>query len=281
MWLPVVPPPPPGCARLLFFGDSVGRPGREAMLRAVQAWREPLGITWVVANGENVAGGFGITREIHRALLAGGVDVVTTGNHVWDQRDALQWIKETDRLLRPLNALPGAPGEGVVFLPDPAPGLVVINLMGRVTMPTVDDPFRIGRAAIELARTRTPLVFVDFHAEATGEKVAFARYVDGLASAVVGTHTHVQTADERILPAGTGFLTDAGMCGPYDSCIGMDVAGVIRKQLTGLPERYVVAQGAAQINGVILDLDTTLGHTVALHRLQGLVDGESDPARSA
>lgn len=247
-------------------------------MTAVQAWRVPLQVDWVIANGENVAGGFGITRTIFQTMRESGIDVVTTGNHVWDQREALQVVKETDRLLRPLNALPGAPGVGLVYLPEPAPGLIVINLMGRVHMPPGEDPFRSGRAAIEEARTRTPLVFVDFHAEATGEKIAFARHVDGLATAVVGTHTHVQTADERVLPQGTGFLSDAGMCGPYDSCIGMDVAGVLRKTLTGLPERFVVAQGVAQVNGVILDVDRALGCSVALHRFQGLVETEADPA---
>jgi metallophosphoesterase (TIGR00282 family) len=166
----------------------------------------------------------------------------------------------------------------MVYLPDPAPGLVVINVMGRVHMPTVDDPLRAARAAVEAARERTPLVFVDFHAEATGEKAACARYLDGLASAVIGTHTHVQTADERLLPLGTAFLTDAGMCGPYDSCIGMDVAGVIRKTLTGLPERYTVAPGVAQVNGAILDLDRSSGRAVAVHRINQLAVPETETA---
>lgn len=264
---PEVPPKPEGCRRLLFWGDSVGRSGREAMLRATGAWRAGWEIDWVVANGENAAAGFGIQREIYTTMRAGGVDVVTGGNHMWDQREALQLVTETDRLLRPLNFLPGAPGAGSVYLPEPGPGLVVVNLIGRVHMALCDDPFRAGRAAVEAAKAYTPLVFVDFHAEATGEKAALAYHLDGLASAVVGTHTHVQTADERILPAGTGFLTDAGMCGPYDSCIGMDVAVVLRKQLTGLPERFAVAAGDACVNGVIIDLDETSGRTVSLHRI--------------
>jgi metallophosphoesterase (TIGR00282 family) len=277
MTRPTVPPKPAGCARLLFFGDAVGQSGREAMMAATRAWREPLQVDWVVANGENAAGGFGITKAIFTSLRAAGVDVVTTGNHVWDQKEALAFIGDTgERLLRPLNLLPGAPGVGMVFVPDPAPGLFVINVMGRVHMPTVDDPFRLGRAAVEQARQRTPLVFVDFHAEATAEKIAFARHVDGLASAVIGTHTHVQTADERRLPLGTGFLTDAGMCGPYDSCIGMDVAVVLRKTLTGLPERFVVAPGVAQVNGAILDLDRGTGQAVALHRINQLAAPEAE-----
>jgi metallophosphoesterase (TIGR00282 family) len=268
-----------GCVRLLFFGDSVGQAGREAMMAAVQAWREPLGVDWVIANGENAAGGFGITKAIFGSMRAAGIDVVTTGNHVWDQKEALAFIGATeDRLLRPLNLLPGAPGVGMVYLPDPAPGLVVINVMGRVHMPTVDDPLRAARAAVESARERTPLIFVDFHAEATGEKAAFARYLDGLASAVIGTHTHVQTADERLLPLGTAFLTDAGMCGPYDSCIGMDVAGVIRKTLTGLPERYTVAPGVAQLNGAIVDLDRSSGRAVAVHRINQVAVPETETA---
>jgi metallophosphoesterase (TIGR00282 family) len=279
MPLPGVAPKPAGCVRLMFFGDSVGQSGREAMMAAVRAWRTPLGVDWTVANGENAAGGFGITKAIFASMREAGVDVVTTGNHVWDQKEALAFIGDThERLLRPLNLLPGAPGVGVTFVPDPAPGLVVINVMGRVHMPTVDDPFRAARAAVEAGKARTPLVFVDFHAEATGEKMAFARYLDGLASAVIGTHTHVQTADERILPAGTGFLTDAGMCGPYDSCIGMDVAGVIRKTLSGLPERYTVAPGVAQLNGAILDLDRSTGRAVALHRINQLAEPDPEAA---
>jgi metallophosphoesterase (TIGR00282 family) len=275
MKLPVVAPKPAGCVRLMFFGDSVGQSGREAMMAAVRAWKTPLQADWVVANGENAAGGFGITKGIYQSMREAGVDVVTTGNHVWDQKETLVFIGDTDdRLLRPLNLLPGAPGVGMVYVPDPAPGLVVINVMGRVHMPTVDDPFRAARSAVEAARERTPLIFVDFHAEATGEKMAFARYLDGLASGVVGTHTHVQTADERILPEGTAFLTDAGMCGPYDSCIGMDVAVVIRKTLSGLPERYTVASGVAQVNGAILDLDRSTGRAVALHRINQLAAPE-------
>ena len=254
--------------RLLFVGDIVGKPGREILRRALPRLVVREQIHLVVANVENAAGGFGITRETAEAILACGVHVMTTGNHVWDKKEALDYIDREPRLLRPLNYPPGAPGRGsgVFSAPDGTP-VAVINAMGRVHMPLVDDPFRALDQALAGLRAHTPLVVVDFHAEVTSEKIALARHLDGRASLVVGTHTHVMTADERVLPGGTAAITDVGMTGPHDSVIGVQTDAALARFLHGLPSRFETATGDPRLNAVLVDLDRASGRARAIARV--------------
>src|SRR6187431_1134613 len=254
--------------RILFIGDIVGRPGRDLVRHGLQAIVEHHQIDLVIANAENSAAGFGITREIGDQLLDWGVDVMTSGNHIWDKKEALDYIGAEPRLLRPANYPAGAPGNGS-YLARTRDGRAVgvINVMGRVFMLNIDDPFAIVLREIEAMRGRTKVIIVDFHAEATSEKVAMGWHLDGKATLVVGTHTHVQTADERILPNGTAYLTDAGMTGPHDSIIGMERANVIQRFLTGLPQRFETASENPRLNGVLVKADEQTGRAVALERL--------------
>ena len=214
--------------RILFIGDIVGRPGRDLVKQGLRAIVEHHAIDLVIANAENAAAGFGITREIGEQLLDLGIDVMTSGNHIWDKREALDYIGIEPRLLRPANYPAGAPGNGT-YLARTSLGVSVgvINVMGRVFMLAIDDPFVVVRREIEALKARTRIIFVDFHAEATSEKIAMGWHLDGLVTAVVGTHTHVQTADDRILPKGTAYLTDVGMTGPHDSIIGVEVEAAL------------------------------------------------------
>jgi metallophosphoesterase (TIGR00282 family) len=233
--------------------------------------RREHSVDLAIANGENSAGGFGITRETFEEILACGVDVVTGGNHTWQAREALVLLDSDLRLLRPANYPPGTPGRGGgVFGPAKGrsrPPAAVLNLEGRVFMEPLDSPFRVGWEQVEHLRRETPVIVVDMHAEATSEKAALAWYLDGRVSAVVGTHTHVQTADERILPNGTAFITDAGMTGPRDSIIGMGREEVLQRFLTLLPARFDVAKGPAQLNAVLLDIDDESGRARAIQRI--------------
>ena len=230
--------------RILFIGDIVGRPGRELVRRGLRAVVDHHSIDLVIANAENSAAGFGITREIGDQLLDWGVDVMTSGNHIWDKREALDYIGTEPRLLRPANYPAGAPGNGS-YLARTRHGesVGVINVMGRVFMLNIDDPFAVVLREIDAMRERTRVIFVDFHAEATSEKIAMGWHLDGKVTAVVGTHTHVQTADERILPNGTAYLTDVGMTGPHDSIIGVEIAAALGRFLTGMPARFETATG--------------------------------------
>ncbi len=254
--------------RLLFLGDIVGNCGRDAVVATVPSLRRELALDLVVANGENVAGGRGITPKTAEQLFAAGVDVITGGNHTFQHREVYDFLDQHPAITRPLNYPPGAPGKGVVRTAD----VVVINLIGRTFMAAAyDDPFRAADAALaEHADAR--FIIVDFHAEATSEKQAMGWYLDGRATLVVGTHTHVPTADARILPQGTAFCTDAGMCGARDSIIGDDVEAVLRRFLTQMPTRLPPATGAAVINGLILDADDATGKAVSLIRLDRVVD---------
>lgn len=254
--------------KLLFVGDIVGRPGRLALKESVDELRERYQFDVLIANGENSAGGFGITASIAQELMSMGVDVITLGNHVWDKREFQSQIGNLTGVLRPANYPPGAPGEGWYLLPVPdSPPLAVINLMGRVFSPTqLECPFRLFDEVYAELKQKTPFIFVDFHAEATSEKAAFGWYVDGRASAVVGTHTHIQTADERILPQGTAYMTDVGMTGPCDSVLGIDPETIIKKFLTQMPARFDLAKGARQLNAVIVDLDEN-GRAIHIERL--------------
>jgi metallophosphoesterase (TIGR00282 family) len=254
--------------RLLFIGDIVGRPGRELIRRGVGALREYHQVDLVIANVENAAAGFGITREIGEELLDHGLDVMTSGNHIWDRKEAIDYIGIEPRLLRPANFPPAVPGNGS-YLARTAGGVSVgvINVMGRVFMTSIDDPFAVVLKEIEALKTRARVIFVDFHAEATSEKVAMGWHLDGKVTAVVGTHTHVQTADDRVLPRGTAFLTDVGMTGPHDSIIGVQVEVALSRFLTGMPSRFETAEGNPRLNAVIVEADEESGRALDIERL--------------
>lgn len=255
--------------KLLFIGDIVGRPGRDLVRRGVKPLVATHRIDFVIANGENAAAGFGITRELGDQLFGYGVEVLTSGNHIWDKKEALDYIAREPRLLRPANYPAGAPGHGA-YLATAANGVKVgvVNVMGRVFLANIDDPFTT--AAREVARLRAEgaaLVFVDMHAEVTSEKIAMGWFLDGQATAVVGTHTHVQTADNRVLPKGTAYLTDAGMTGPHDGVIGVEKEPVIGRFLNGLPARFETATGDPRLNGVIVTADPARGLALAIERV--------------
>ena len=254
--------------RLLFIGDIVGRPGRNLIKHGLAGLVEHHAIDLVIANAENAAGGFGITREIGDDLLELGIEVMTSGNHIWDKKEAIDYIGAEPRLLRPANYPAGVPGRGS-YLARTKEGhsVGVINLMGRVFMLTIDDPFAVILREIEALRQRTRVIFVDFHAEATSEKVAMGWYLDGKVTAVVGTHTHVQTADERILPKGTAYLTDVGMTGPHDSVIGVEIEQALGRFLNAMPARFETATGNPRLHGVIIEADDTTGQATQIERL--------------
>lgn len=254
--------------RVLFVGDVVGKPGRQILKRALPALVRHHRIDLVVANVENAAGGFGITRETAQEVLACGVQAMTTGNHVWDKKEALAYIASESRLLRPLNYPSAAPGRGSCVI-EAASGtrLGVINAMGRVHMPLVDDPFALVPLEIERVKRETPLVIVDFHAEATSEKLAMGWHLAGRATAVIGTHTHVQTADEQLLDAATAYITDVGMTGPHDSVIGVEKEAAMARFLTGLPSRFETATGAVKLHAVVIEADPATGRAAGITRL--------------
>jgi 2',3'-cyclic-nucleotide 2'-phosphodiesterase len=261
--------------RILFLGDVVGRSGRTAVIEALPKLRERYRLDFVVVNGENAAGGFGISEAILIELLDAGADVVTTGNHVFDQREALVFIERHDRLLRPINFPQGTPGKGVgLFKAKTGAEVLVINVMGRVFMADLDDPFRAVERELEACglKTGADAILIDFHAEATSEKEAMGHFVDGRASGVIGTHTHVPTADEQILRGGTAYISDAGMCGDFDSVLGMDKEEPLCRFLTKIPTgRFAPALGEATLCGVGIDVDdaTGLARAIAPLRLGG------------
>jgi metallophosphoesterase (TIGR00282 family) len=259
--------------RLLFIGDIFGRPGRDLVRHGLDGLVDYHSVDLVIANAENSAAGFGITREIGDQLLELGVDVMTSGNHIWDKKEALDYIGAEPRLLRPINYPAGVPGNGS-YLARTKSGVSVgvINAMGRVFMLNIDDPFVVLSREIEAMRQRTRIIFVDFHAEATSEKIAMGWYLDGKVTAVVGTHTHVQTADERILPKGTAYLTDVGMTGPHDSIIGVETEAALSRFLTALPARFEPATGNPRLNAVIVEADEQTGRATEIDRLSYSAD---------
>ena len=267
--------------RLLFIGDIVGRPGRNLIKAGLAGLADYHSIDLIIANGENAAAGFGLTREIGDELFDLGIDVLTSGNHIWDKREALDYIGAESRLLRPANYPAAAPGNGR-YLARCRDGrsVGVINIMGRVFMPLTDDPFAVVLREIEALRERARVIFVDFHAEATSEKVAMGWHLDGKVTAVVGTHTHVQTADERILPKGTAYLTDVGMTGPHDSVIGVDVEAVVGKFISGLPARFETATGNPRLNAVVIEADDATGRATDIERLSYSLDELADLANA-
>jgi 2',3'-cyclic-nucleotide 2'-phosphodiesterase len=255
--------------KVLFIGDIVGKTGRTATKALIPTIVSRYKIDLVVANGENAAGGFGITEKIVTELLNGGVHIITTGNHVWDKKEFMTQISKEDRVLRPLNFPPGVPGYGSLLYPlREGTKIGVINLSGRVFMSPSDCPFRIGKAEIERLSTETKIIIIDFHAEATSEKIAFGHYVDGKVSAVIGTHTHVQTADEKILPGGTAYITDVGMTGPGDSVIGIEKEQIIERFLTSMPMRFETAQGHGIFSALVVEINEESGKSTAVQRLQ-------------
>ncbi|MDD4013023.1 MAG: TIGR00282 family metallophosphoesterase [Candidatus Omnitrophica bacterium] len=255
--------------KILFIGDIVGKPGRTAVLKILPALRREEKIDLVVANAENAAGGSGITQPIADELFSAGVDVLTSGDHIWKKPEIYPYLEETDKVLRPANYPAGAPGKGAVLVKTGDKGDVgVINLLGRVFMDAVDCPFVSAKCEVEKLKKKTNVIVVDFHAEATSEKVAMGYFLDGVVSAVIGTHTHVQTADERILPNGTAYLTDTGMTGPFDSVIGRKKENIIERFVTQRPTRFEVASGDEQMHGVMVEIDQDSGKAVRIERVQ-------------
>ena len=255
--------------KILFIGDVFGEPGRKTVARQVPRFVSERGVEFVIANAENAAGGFGITPDIATELFQAGVDVITSGNHIWDKKEIIDYIKDEPRLLRPANYPDGVPGHGsLVTTTARGETIGVLQLMGRVSMPTLDCPFRVGRREVERLRNDVATIVVDMHAEATSEKMAMGWYLDGLVSAVFGTHTHVQTADERILPKGTAYLTETGMTGPSESVIGVKKEIAIEKFLTQMPRRFEVASGPCLFSAVLLEVDTTVGKAVSVERIR-------------
>jgi metallophosphoesterase (TIGR00282 family) len=258
---------------ILFIGDIVGGPGREAIRKLLPELKKEHRLDFVIANAENAAGGSGVTAEVMEELCGAGVDVITSGDHIWKKKEIFELIKSQERILRPLNFPPSAPGRGFgVFKNSSGIKVGVINVNGRVFMDALECPFRTTLNAAEIIAKETKIIIVDIHAEATSEKVALGWYLDGKVSAVLGTHTHIQTADERILPAGTAYLTDAGMTGPYDSVIGRKIDDVLERFLTSIPVRFEVATSNIQLHGAVLDIDQNTGRAKSIIRIQKHLD---------
>jgi len=256
--------------RILMVGDIVGRPGRRALRETIGGIRQELKLDMIIANGENAAGGNGITGAIAQDIFSFGVDVLTMGNHVWDKKDFASYIDREPRIIRPANYPPGTPGTGMVIYNINGVDVGVINLSGRVFLPDLDCPFRTVDRLIEEIKKRTNIILIDFHAEATSEKAALGWYVDGRATAVVGTHTHVQTADERVLPNGTAYITDLGMTGPVNSIIGVKPDLALQKFITQMPVRFEVAEGPYQFNAVVIEADEKTGKAETIERVINL-----------
>jgi len=263
--------------KLLLVGDIVGSPGRKIFAQVVTRMKAAGKVDFTVVNAENAAGGKGVTEALADELFAAGADVITLGDHAFNQKDALTYIDRAERVLRPANFAPGCPGRGCVTVATPFGALTVINLIGRVFMNPYDCPFR--KADELLAGVKgSRIVVVDMHAEATSEKIVMGRYLDGRVSTVTGTHTHVQTADEVILPGGTAYLTDLGMTGVKDSAIGRDLPSVIGMFLTGMPAKFDVAKGAPVLEGALVDIDESTGRARSIKRLREAMDGKARTA---
>ena len=254
--------------KILFIGDIIGKPGRQALVRRLDHLVDRYNIDLVIANGENSAGGFGLTLDVLKELTALGVNCITSGNHIWDKKEQVQLVLADRRVVRPANYPEGTPGVGGVIVGTPGGVKVaVLNLEGRIYMKNLECPFRTADREIERLRKETAIIFVDFHAEATSEKAALGWYLDGRVSAVVGTHTHVQTADERILTQGTAYMSDAGMTGSFDSVIGIGKDEAIRKFLTQLPVKFEIPKKDIRINGVVVEVDEGSGRAISIERI--------------
>lgn len=253
---------------LLFIADVVGQPGRRAVKALLPQMRHRLGVHVVVANGENSAGGSGITLATADELFSAGVDVITSGDHLWDQKEVIELLRDEPRFLRPLNYPADTPGRGSTFFrKEGYPPIAILNAQGRTFMAPLENPFQAVLSEVDRLREETRLIFLDFHAEATSEKVALARMLDGRVSAVVGTHTHVQTADEQIFPGGTAYLTDGGFTGPHESVIGRDVDAIIRRFMTNIPQRFEVARERVFLQGALIDIDNETGRAAHITRI--------------
>ncbi len=254
---------------ILFIGDIVGKPGRRALSETLSNLRNQYAIDLCVGNGENAAGGFGLTPEISQNLFDLGIDIITSGNHIFDKQEIIPHLTRETRILRPANYPVESPGKGWTFAKTLSGETVaILNLIGRVYMDTVDCPFKKADQEIPRLKEKTNIIFVDMHAEVTSEKNAMGWYLDGRVSAVLGSHTHVQTADERILPGGTAYLTDAGMTGPRNSVIGIKKETAISRFITRLPRRFETASGESQVSGAIVDIDGNLGKARSIERIQ-------------
>ncbi|MDD5730871.1 MAG: TIGR00282 family metallophosphoesterase [Candidatus Omnitrophica bacterium] len=253
---------------ILFIGDIVGSPGRAAVKSLVPLLQKKHGLDFVIANAENAAGGSGITSRVAQELFDSGVDVLTSGDHIWKKQEIFEIINAEHRILRPANFPSGAPGEGFYIFKKNDLKVGVMNIQGRVFMEALENPFRAAMQAREILSKETNVIIVDIHAEATSEKVALGWYLDGKVSAVLGTHTHVQTADEKILPKGTAYISDAGMTGPFDSVIGRRVEDVLTRFITSIPVRFEVAQDNIQLHGVVINVDDKTGKSNSIVRIQ-------------
>ncbi len=253
---------------ILFIGDIVGKPGRRAVKSLLPSLINKLKLDLIIANCENAAGGFGITEKVVNELFSAGIHIMTSGNHIWDKKEALALLPKEDRILRPLNYPPQAPGRGsIVFRAPNSINVGLINLSGRVFMGLMDCPFRTVEKEIKDIQKETDLIVVDFHAEATSEKLAMAYFLDGKVTALIGTHTHVQTADEQILPGGTAYITDVGMTGPQTSVIGVDKDIIIEKFITQLPKKFETAKGGWMFSAVVIEADEKTGKAHNIKRL--------------
>jgi hypothetical protein len=259
--------------RILFLGDIVGEPGRKAVIEHLPGLRKELQLDFIVVNGENAAGGRGITPRIAIDLLRAGAAVITTGDHVWDQPEIVDYFPTEPRLLRPINYPPETPGQGSVVLETPKGKVAVIQVQGRSFMqPPLENPFLAAEEeARRLREDGVQIIFVDIHAETTSEKIAMGWALDGMVSVVAGTHTHVQTADERVLPGGTGCLTDAGMCGPEESVLGRSVESVVWRFRTGMPTRFPIATGPVRMCGLVAEIDPSSGRCLGIVRFNRLL----------
>jgi metallophosphoesterase (TIGR00282 family) len=256
----------------MFIGDIVGEPGRKAVKALAPKLRERHAVDFVIANGENSAGGSGITPRTAEEIFSAGVDAMTSGDHLWDQKEVMTLLADEKRFLRPMNYPPEVPGRGGGVFEIKSPkfqgAVAVLNFQGRTFMqPPVENPFLPAMNEVKKLRERTTIIFVDFHAEATSEKIAFARMLDGHVSAVVGTHTHVQTADEQVFPGGTAYLSDAGFTGPHESVLGREIEPVIKRFLTTMPQRFEVAKGRVLLQGALIEVDETTGKALNIQRV--------------
>ncbi len=254
--------------KILFLGDVIGEPGRKAIIDHLATLKATLEADFVIVNGENAAAGRGITPKIAIDLLRAGAAVITTGDHVWDQKELAPWIDTEPRVLRPLNYPPGTPGAGSIVLDTAKGPVAVVNVQGRTfTLPPLENPFRLMTEEVARLRKETPVIFVDMHAETTSEKIAMGRHLDGTVSAVVGTHTHVQTADERVFPGGTAFLCDAGMCGPDESVLGRQIRPIVQRFVNSMPVKFPIADGPVTLHGALITIDPATGKAESIIRI--------------
>ena len=254
--------------KILFIGDVVGEPGRKVLKQQVPRLRQLHGLDVVIANGENSAGGSGITPAMANEIFAAGVDLITSGDHLWDQKEVIDLLNNEPRFVRPLNYPPGTPGGGSIVLETAKGKVAVVNVQCRTFMnPPLENPFLAMRDEVARLRQETPVILVDCHGETTSEKIAMGRYLDGRVSAVLGTHTHCQTADDQIFPGGTAYLTDAGFCGPSESCLGRELQPIIQRFLTGRPIVFPIAGGPVKLHGAVVEIDETTGRALAITRV--------------